>query len=222
MSKFLFFLKAEYKLMLREPRALWVMVLFYVLTIFLFSFALQFHPSVFEKAGGAIIWLMGLFALFLTIEKSFAQEFQTGALTYIYLEHRSLLAYVFAKWLAHTSILGGLLIALTPLIALLLAMNQDQVWALSTSFICAFPTLFLLLLFGAALTLGSALSTYLVLLLLLPFIVPILIFAFSILEASQQGYSAIGAYQSLLGLFLFALALLPWFTATALKQALKS
>jgi heme exporter protein B len=85
----------------------------------------------------------------------------------------------------------------------------------------ATPTVSLIGAVGASLVLGARRGGVLLCLLVLPLLIPVLIFAAGAVDAAMGGF---GARQHLLllgGLFLGALVLCPWASGAALRQAME-
>jgi heme exporter protein B len=82
------------------------------------------------------------------------------------------------------------------------------------------PTLNLIGGLGAALILGARRSSGLLALLVMPLYIPILIFGVSAVDAAMLGLTALPHLAILAACLLAAIALCPWGTAAALRQAL--
>ncbi|MBM3733991.1 MAG: heme exporter protein CcmB, partial [Acidimicrobiia bacterium] len=83
------------------------------------------------------------------------------------------------------------------------------------------PTLSLIGAIGAGLILGARRGGVLLALLVLPLFIPVLVFGVSAVEMAAQGLSPAASLLILGGMFLAALALAPWATAAAIRQALE-
>jgi heme exporter protein B len=114
------------------------------------------------------------------------------------------------------------LLVAAPLLALMLNAPAGSYWPMLLALALATPALSLLGGLGAALTLGSRRGGILLTLLILPLYVPVLIFAAgSISRALLADADPTGALLLLGGVDLGLLAITPWATAAALRQALR-
>ena len=127
-----------------------------------------------------------------------------------------------AKALAHWLSTGLPLLVAAPLLALMLNAPAGSYGPMLLALALATPALSLLGGLGAALTLGSRRGGILLTLLILPLYVPVLIFAAgSISRALLAEGDPTGALLLLGGVDLGLLAITPWATAAALRQALR-
>ena len=83
------------------------------------------------------------------------------------------------------------------------------------------PTISLIGAVGAALTLGARRGGVLMSLLVLPLLIPVLIFGAAAVDAAIAGFAVVPHLMLLGGLLSGALVLCPWATAAALRQALE-
>jgi heme exporter protein B len=126
-----------------------------------------------------------------------------------------------AKALAHWLTTGVLLLIAAPVLALLYNLPASAFGALIASMLLGTPILSLVGGIGAALTLGARRGGVLLALLILPLYIPVLIFGAGAIDGAIAG-RPIGPQLMVLGGFLLAaLALAPWATAAALRQAIE-
>ena len=89
---------------------------------------------------------------------------------------------VVAKCVAHWLTSGLILAIASPLLALLMNLPADGLWALPLALLLGTPTLTLIGSIGAALLLGSRRGSVLMALLVLPLYIPVLIFGVSAVD----------------------------------------
>jgi heme exporter protein B len=95
-----------------------------------------------------------------------------------------------------------------------------SVWTLCLGLLLGTPVLMLIGCLGTALTLGLRQQGVLLSLLMLPLVVPILIFGVSIVQQSQAGLSIAGPLSFLAGIFSLSVTLLPVTIAATIKISL--
>jgi heme exporter protein B len=125
------------------------------------------------------------------------------------------LAKVAAQWI--TTALP--LIAMAPLVATMLQLPAEGFATLMLTLILGTPGLSLFGGIGAALSVGARRGGALLALIVLPLVVPILIFAVAAVDAAIAGLSPRPHLFLIAGLSVFALTLAPFAMAAALRQA---
>lgn len=199
-----------------------VMVLvFYVLAVILFPFGIGPETAILTRVAAGIVWVTALLAAMLSLERLFLADFEDGSLDGLALTPLPLEAVVLAKCLAHWLTTGLPLVAVAPLLAMLLNLEPAGYATLLLAMLIGTPTLSLIGAIGAALALGARRGGALLSLLVLPLYVPVLIFGVAAVDAAIAGLSAEPHLLILAAFFLAALALSPWATAAAVRQALE-
>jgi len=195
-------------------------VIFFVLAAILFPFGVGPDATILPRIGGGIIWVVALLAALLSLERMFALDHEDGSLDQLYLSPVSLGQLALAKAFAHWLTSGVLLLIAAPILAVFYNLPETALLPLVVTMLLGTPTLSLVGSIGAALTLGARRSGVLLALLLLPLYIPVLIFGAGAIDGAIAG-RAIGPQLMILGGFLLAsLALAPWATAAALRQAI--
>jgi heme exporter protein B len=153
------------------------------------------------------------------MDRLFQSDYEDGSLDLLVLIPQPLELLVLAKTIAHWLTTGLPLIIVSPLLALLLNMEASGYGVLLAALGLGTPTLSLVGAIGTALTLGARRSGVLLPLLILPLFIPTLIFGVSAVDAELTGLPSKPQLLILGGLLLAALALCPWASAAALRQA---
>ena len=121
--------------------------------------------------------------------------------------------------MTHWLTTGLPLIVTAPLLFVMMNVPQEIWPVLLLTLLLGTPVLSLLGSVGAALTLGARRGGVLLSLLVLPLLIPVLIFAVGAGDAVLYGAGAKANLMLLGGMLLGALALTPWVTAHALREA---
>jgi heme exporter protein B len=214
-------------LLARDLRLLWRRrgdalnpVLFALLVITLFPFALGPQPEILARIAPAVIWVALLLAGLLSLDTLFRGDLDDGSLEQLMLAPHPLALLVACKILVHWFSTALPLVLATPLFAALLYLPEAQLPVLLASLALGTPLLSLIGAVVVALTVGMRRSGMLLALLALPLYVPVLIFgAGSVMEAAQ-GLPSSGALLLLGAGLVLALVLAPLAAAAALRIAM--
>ena len=213
--------RRELRLALRQIGDSAVIVMFFLLATVLFPFGIGPEPGILARIAPGVVWVTALLAAMLSLERLFQADFEDGSLELLALAPLPLEATVLAKALAHWLTTGLPLIVAAPLLAVMLNMQADGYWALIAAMALGTPAISLIGTVGAALTLGARRGGVLLSLLVLPLLVPVLIFGAAAVDAALAGLPVKPHLALLGGILLAVLALCPWASATALRQALE-
>ncbi len=222
MRAFLALLGRDLVLGYRQGIDAWVVVLFFLAAGILFPFAIGPEPDALMRVSTGVVLAMAALAALLSLDRLYQPDFEDGSLDQMALGALPLELAALAKALAHWLSTGLPLLVAAPLLALMLNATVASYGPMLLALALATPALSLLGGLGAALTLGSRRGGILLTLLILPLYVPVLIFAAgSIDRAAMPEGEAGGALMLLAGIDLALLAITPWGTAAALRQALR-
>jgi len=210
----------ELRLSLRQAGDTGLVLGFFVLAVVLFPFGVGPEPELLARVGAGILWVAALLAALLSLDRLFLADYEDGALELLVLSRLSLEAVALAKVTAHWLATGLPLALLSPVLALVVALDRAAVPVLFLSLLIGTPALSLIGGVAAALALGARRQGVLLSLLVLPLYIPPLIFGAGAVEASAAGTGARPHLLILAALTLAALPLCPWATAAALRQAL--
>ena len=210
-------LRRDVRLALRSAGDTVAMVTFFVIAIVLFPLAVGPELGVLSRIASGVIWVAALLAAMLSLERLFLADHEDGSLDLIILAPIPLEAVVLANCLAHWLVTGVPLIVAAPLLAILMNLSFDGFATLILAMALGTPTLSLVGAIGAALTVGVRRGGTLVPLLVLPLVIPVLIFGVAAIDAAVAGTPADSALMVLGAMLLAALVLAPWATAAALR-----
>ncbi len=218
-TAFVAMVRRDLRLAVRQGADSVMVVAFFIIAATLFPFGVGPEPNLLARMAAGITWVTALLAAMLSLDRLFQADYEDGALELLALTPWSLAVVVMAKVTAHWLTTGLPLLVATPLLAVLLHLEGDGFWPLMTAMALGTPSLSLIGAVGAALVLGARRGGVLVSLLILPLYVPVLIFGVGAVEAASVGQTAMPHLMILGALLLAALALAPWATAAALRQA---
>ena len=221
MTALVLLIRRELQLSLRQAGDSAVVVLFFVLAAILFPFGVGPEPNMLARMAPGVVWVTALLAAMLSFERLFAPDYEDGSLELLALGPAPLALVALAKAAAHWLTTGLPLLIAAPLIALLYGLPKEGYLPLVATMALGAPTVSLIGTVGAALTLGARRGGVLLSLLVLPLVIPVLIFGAAGIEAAIAGFPARPHLMLLGGLLLGALVIGPWASAAALRQALE-
>lgn len=192
-------------------------LLFFAIMICLFPLGISPQPQLLHVLAPGLIWIVVLLAILLTLHPLFEADFFDGTLEQMLLSPQSLPIIILAKLTAHwlLSIFPLLLLAL--IFAPLLHLSIVAFSTLLISLLLGTPVLLLIGAIGRALTLGLRHSSLLVMLLILPFYIPVLILGAGSVLLASDNISVNGQLAWLGVLLALALPLAPLGIAAALR-----
>jgi heme exporter protein B len=219
MTAFLMVLRRDLRIALRHKGDALNVLAFFVVVASLFPLGVGPEPNQLRAMAAGVVWIAALLAAVLSLPRLFAADLADGTLEQLLLAPQPLLAVVLGKIAAHWLLTGLPLAFAAPLIGLQYDLPPDALGLLLASLLIGTPVLSLLGAAGAALTLGARGGGALLGLLILPLLVPVLIFGAGAVTASLSGINP-GAHLSLLGAFLAVSSVVgPWAACAALRVA---
>ena len=195
-------------------------LLFAIIVVALFPFALGPETTVLARIAAGTIFVAVLLAMLLSLDALFRSDLEDGSLEQLVVSPHPLALLLGCKIFIHWLTTALPLIVIAPLLAQLLQLPSQVLPVLMIALALATPLLSLIGAVCVALTVGMRRSGMLLTLLVLPLIVPVLIFGAGACNAAQAGLPY-GAPLLWLGAWLvLALVLAPLATAAALKISL--
>lgn len=158
---------------------------FFIITVSLFPFALGDQSGILPKLGGGILWMAALLASMMSFPHVFEEDYEDGSLEQLLLSGMMPSTLIFGKMVAHWVTASLPLIVMSPFLGLMLGMGWSSIYGLMLSLILGTPSLTLIGIMTASLTVGLRKSGAVLALLMLPLTVPILIFG-SIMVISHE------------------------------------
>jgi heme exporter protein B len=211
----------DLRLALRRRSDTGAALVFFVIVVSLFPLGVGPEPELLRTMAPGVVWVAALLASMLSLTRLFADDHQDGTLEQLLLSATPLPLLVLGKIAAHWLYSGLLLALVAPLLALQFGLPGEAIGVLVLSLLLGTPLLSLIGAIGAALTVGVRGAGVLLSLLVLPLVIPVLIFGAGAVTASVSGLGHAGHF-SLLGAML-ALALFgaPLAAAAALRIAVE-
>jgi heme exporter protein B len=195
-------------------------LIFYVLVTALFPLALSPKREVLENLGPAVLWIAALLALLLSMNVLFRTDIEDGSMEQLVLGPHSLPMIMLGKTIAHWLVSGLPLVILAPLLAVTYYLPGQGVRALCLTLLIGTPTLSLLGSIGAALTAGIRQSGALLALLVIPLMLPVLMYGARATDLAARGEIIDGPLYLLSAFLVLSLTLVPLASAAAIRISL--
>lgn len=195
-------------------------LIFYVLVTALFPLALSPKREVLENLGPAVLWIAALLALLLSMNVLFRTDIEDGSMEQLVIGPHSLPMIMLGKTIAHWLVSGLPLVILAPLLAVTYYLPGQGVRALCLTLLIGTPTLSLLGSIGAALTAGIRQSGALLALLVIPLMLPVLMYGARATDLAARGEIIDGPLYLLSAFLVLSLTLVPLASAAAIRISL--
>jgi heme exporter protein B len=215
------------KIALRDIKVSWsggstssMVVGFFIIVVTLFPLGVGPELNMLSRISVGVIWVAALLACLLSLDRIFQADFEDGTLDQYALSPLSMEWIVMAKALAHWVTTSLPLILITPLLGILMNMQETAYMPLIYAMLIGTPALSLIGTIGASLTVSLKRGGVLLSLLILPLYVPVLIFGVMAVDAVTIGSGGNATLMILGASTLFSLAITPWVAAAAIRLAL--
>lgn len=214
-------LQRDLRVALRRRADSAAVLVFFVIVVSLFPLGVGPERELLRSMAPGVVWVAALLASMLSLGRLFADDHHDGTLEQLLLSCTPLPLLVLSKMLAHWLCSGLPLTLISPLLALQFDLPISSAMVLAASLLLGTPLLSLVGGIGAALTVGVRGAGVLLSLLVLPLVVPVLIFGAGAVDASHTGLGASGHFSLLGAMLALALFLSPLATAAALRISLE-
>ena len=202
---------------IKNPSQLLNPLIFFVMITAAFPLAVDSSKSQLTQIGPGIIWIIAILSYLLTLQHLYLDDADDGCLDYIILSPQPLPLLVLAKICAHWISSGLPLIIISPIIGIIYQMQVDTILVMIATLFFGTFALSLIGSIGASLTISVNNSNILVSLLVLPIMIPILIFGARTIGLYQAGTTTISGLYFMSAYCMFALSFSPFASAAALK-----
>jgi heme exporter protein B len=214
-------LSRDLRVALRNPSSVLNPLLFFIISVSLFPLAISPEAATLSQIAAGIIWVTSMLAVLLSLNALFHHDYENGVLEQMITSHHSLPLLILSKITAHWLLTGIPIILLSPLLGVLLFLDDEGIRVLMITLLLATPSLSLIGSIGASLIVGIKNSGMLLSLLILPLYIPILIFASSAVSQAQFGLEIDGQLYFLAMFLVVSLMSAPFVSAIALKISLE-
>ncbi len=221
MSGFSAIVARDLRIALRQLSDTLMVIVFFVIAAALFPFGVGPEPNLLARMAPGVLWVTALLAAMLSFDRLFQSDYEDGTLELLAVAPLPLWVAALAKICAHWLITGVPLLVASPVIAIMLNLEPSGFGILVGTMAVGTAIVSLVGALGAALALGSRRSGVLLSLLILPLLIPVLIFGAGAVEAVLGGFEARQQVLLLCGMLLACFVLCPWGCSVALRAAVE-
>ncbi|CZT33431.1 heme exporter protein CcmB [Rhizobium sp. 9140] len=195
-------------------------ILFFMAVVAVVPFGLGPDLKLLAQVGPAMLWIGALLASLLGLDRLFQAEREDGALDVMLMQETPLVLVVFVKCLAHWTASGLPLVLVSPLLGLFLNMEPAAIFATMLTLLAGTPAITLIGAMGAAVAVALPRGGLLVSILVLPLVIPVLIFGVSAAYAAVEDPAPfLPPFMILSAITLFFAVLGPAAAAVALRAS---
>ena len=187
MSAALALLSREVTLAFRVGGGALIAAVFFVIVITVVPFAVGPDLNLLARIGPAILWLGALLASLLGLDRLFQADHEDGSLDLLTLAPLPLEATVALKALAYWLTTSLPVVLVAPVLGVFLNLSPVQAGAVALTLVAGTPALAFIGAVGAALTASLRRGGLILAVLVLPLMIPTLIFGVSAAQAAAGG-----------------------------------
>jgi heme exporter protein B len=181
-------------------------LVFFLMLVTVVPFAIGPDLNLLSRIGPAILWVAAALATLLGLDRLFQADQEDGSLDLIMMGETPLELVVLVKGFAHWLVTGLPLAVAAPLFGLLLALSPEAQLSMAATLLAGTPALTFIGAIGAALTASLRRGGLVMSILVLPLMIPVLIFGVSAAQAATGGtVPFLTPFLVLCGLSLFSL-----------------
>jgi heme exporter protein B len=162
-------------------------LVFFLMILTLVPFALGPDLNLLSRIGPAILWIAAVLSTLIGLDRLFQADEEDGSLDLITASPLPLPAMVLAKVTAHWLTTGAPLALVSPVFGLLVALDGIGMLAVAATLFVGTPALTFIGAVGAALTATIRRGGLILSILVLPLMIPTLIFGVSAANAARGG-----------------------------------
>jgi len=208
----------EVRLAVRVGGGAMVGALFFLIVVTVIPFGVGPDLKLLARIGPAILWIGALLATLLGLDRLYQADREDGSLDLLVMAGHPLELLVLTKCLAHWTATGLPLVLATPVLAVFLNLEPAAIGAVVATLLVGTPALTLIGSIGAALTVSLRRGGLLLAVLVLPLVVPVLIFGVSSATAAVSDLAPfMPPFLILCALTLLSLVVGPVASAAALR-----
>ena len=174
-------------------------IVFFLTLVTIIPFAIGPDLALLAKIGPAILWIASVLSTLIGLDRLFQAEEEDGSLDLLKMSQLPFVWVVFGKCVAHWMTTGLPLTIFAPFLGLLLSLDGNSTGTVFLTLLVGTPALTFIGAIGAALTASLRRGGLILSVLVLPLMIPILIFGVLATESSQLGVAHFASHFAILG-----------------------
>ena len=192
-------------------------LIFFIIVVTIFPLTIGPEQETLRQLAPAIIWVAAILSFSLSIDGLFRNDFEDGSLEQMLLAPHSGIILISAKLVAHWVLSGFPLFLIALFSGFILYLPEAAIRILLITLVLGTPVVSLIGAIIGALTMGLRSSGMLQALLVLPLLMPLLIFSVSAVTNAMKGLSVVGEIYFLGAILVLALTFSPLAVLSALR-----
>lgn len=214
---FITILKRDLFFGLRRSGELVNSLVFFLIVVTMFPFALGTEASLLRYIYPGVIWVAALLAVTMSLDRMFNSDFEDGTLEQMLLSHHPTTFIAMAKIVAHWLLTGVPLIIASMFLGIIFGLSSEALQAMLVTLLLGTPVLSLVGSAAMALTVGLRGGGMLLALIILPLYIPLLIFSVAAVDNASKGLGFTGEVYFIGAILVLAITLAPFATALSLR-----
>jgi len=207
----------ELRLAFRRPGDMATPLIFFAIVVSLFPLAVSPDKQLLMKFGPGVLWVAALLASLMSLGSLFRQDREDGTLEQLLLSGQPVSVLVLGKIAAQWLVTGLPLVIISPVAGVAFFIPEESLPILAGSLVLGTLSLSLIGSVGAALTVGLRQANSLLSLLVLPLVMPVLIFGARAVSLSADGETTGGSLYLLAALTMLTMTFSPFAASAALR-----
>jgi len=179
-------LKREIRLSIRAGGGAMTGVLFFLAVVSVFPFAVGPDSLLLSQLAPAILWIGALLASLLGLDHLFAQDREDGSLDILVMQAHWLPLTIFTKAFAHWVATGLPLVLAAPLFGIMLNLSPFAIGVTMITLLVGTPAISFIGSAGAAVSVKLPRGGMLISVLVLPLVIPVLIFGIAAIKGALE------------------------------------
>ena len=210
----------DFKITYRNFTDILSILLFFLLSILIFIFAVGINKEIFNQIGIGIIWTLILLSNTLSLKKFFQNDFDDDSIVIFHISGLSYEIIALIKILINWFVLQIPFFIIIPIAFILLNINTDIVWIIMLSFVIGSIIITCIASISSSMNLLNKKNFAIGSLIIMILSIPVIIFGVSIVNASEELLNA--QLNILLGIMFFFLAISPWICGICIKISIQN
>lgn len=207
----------ELRLAFRRPGDMATPLIFFAIVTSLFPLAVSPDNQELRQIGPGVLWVAALLASMMSLGTLFRQDREDGTLEQLLLSGQPVAVLVLGKIASQWLVTGLPLVLISPVAGVAFFIPQESLLVLAGSLVLGTISLSLIGAVGAALTVGLRQANSLLSLLVLPLVMPVLIFGARAVSLSADGETTGGSLYLLAALTMLTMTFSPFAASAALR-----
>lgn len=174
-------------------------IVFFLTLVTIIPFAIGPDLALLAKIGPATLWIASVLSTLIGLDRLFQADEEDGSLDLLKMSQLPFVWVVFGKCVAHWMTTGLPLTIFAPILGLLLALDGNSTGTVFLTLLVGTPALTFIGAIGAALTASLRRGGLILSVLVLPLMIPILIFGVLATESSPLGLVHFASHFAILG-----------------------